>query len=238
MLRWPLYRDPSEILNYHQVLFFLSVFLGSWPSNLMNLPSLNLIVVVWAKNYERSSFSQWVLSLTRSYERSSFSQWVCLVVQGGDLDQYIERMKKRGQSITEKQIMDWTVQLLMAVDYMHSRRVLHRDLKARWVCTTTPRYAVYTTLDYTNNGVKCNAQRAYLLFNGPFLHGLNLFGVALWCCHTGRKIGRCGSIIRRSSLLQLMVCRLGLNSRKLPRWLIHWAIRDGKMRTVYQNGFL
>ncbi len=28
-------------------------------------------------------------------------------------------------------MLDWTVQLLSAVNYMHSRRVLHRDLKAR-----------------------------------------------------------------------------------------------------------
>ena len=31
----------------------------------------------------------------------------------------------------EDQVLDWTVQLLSAVNYMHSRRVLHRDLKAR-----------------------------------------------------------------------------------------------------------
>jgi len=44
-------------------------------------------------------------------------------------------MKKRGQTIPEKQVMDWTVELLMAVHYMHCRRVLHRDLKARLIFT-------------------------------------------------------------------------------------------------------
>jgi len=28
------------------------------------------------RNYVRSSFSQWALSVTRNYVRSSFSQWV------------------------------------------------------------------------------------------------------------------------------------------------------------------
>jgi serine/threonine protein kinase len=35
--------------------------------------------------------------------------------------------------LSEEQVLDWTVQLLSAVNYMHSRRVLHRDLKARLV---------------------------------------------------------------------------------------------------------
>ena len=53
-------------------------------------------------------------------------------MQGGDLDDYIAKMRKRGQSIKEKQVMEWAAQLLSAVHYMHSRRVLHRDLKARF----------------------------------------------------------------------------------------------------------
>lgn len=41
-------------------------------------------------------------------------------------------MKKENKRLAEEQILDWTVQLLSAVNYMHSRRVLHRDLKARF----------------------------------------------------------------------------------------------------------
>lgn len=33
--------------------------------------------------------------------------------------------------LIENKILDWTVQLLSAVNFLHSRRVLHRDLKAR-----------------------------------------------------------------------------------------------------------
>ena len=42
-----------------------------------------------------------------------------------------KKLKKENRRLSESQILDWTVQLLSAVNYMHSRRVLHRDLKAR-----------------------------------------------------------------------------------------------------------
>ncbi len=51
--------------------------------------------------------------------------------QGGDLDVRFKKLKKENKRLTEQQVLDWTVQLLAAVNYMHSRRVLHRDLKAR-----------------------------------------------------------------------------------------------------------
>ncbi|PVD21075.1 hypothetical protein C0Q70_19241 [Pomacea canaliculata] len=50
---------------------------------------------------------------------------------GGDLDQKIIDYKKKGMHFEEKTVLDWTVQLMMALQYMHSRRVLHRDLKTR-----------------------------------------------------------------------------------------------------------
>lgn len=53
------------------------------------------------------------------------------LVQGGDLDVRFKQLKKENKRLTEQQVLDWTVQLLTAVNYMHSRRVLHRDLKAR-----------------------------------------------------------------------------------------------------------
>lgn len=40
-------------------------------------------------------------------------------------------MKKKNTSLDENQIVLWLIQILIAVQYMHKSRVLHRDLKAR-----------------------------------------------------------------------------------------------------------
>ena len=57
-------------------------------------------------------------------------------LKGGDLDQKIIECSKGKNSLDEKLIMNWFVQLLLAVHYMHQRRILHRDLKTRYsICT-------------------------------------------------------------------------------------------------------
>ncbi|XP_054869718.1 serine/threonine-protein kinase Nek11 [Amphiprion ocellaris] len=40
-------------------------------------------------------------------------------------------MKRAGRSLPENQVIDWLIQLLLGLHYMHDRRILHRDLKAK-----------------------------------------------------------------------------------------------------------
>ncbi|NXU10662.1 NEK11 kinase, partial [Pardalotus punctatus] len=63
-------------------------------------------------------------------ERDSF----CIITEyceGGDLDFKIQEYKDSGKMFTQSQVIDWFIQLLLGVNYMHERWILHRDLKAK-----------------------------------------------------------------------------------------------------------
>ena len=55
---------------------------------------------------------------------------------GGDLEQSLHAARKQGRHMSEQQLLDWFVQMSLALQYLHSRRVLHRDLKTANVFLT------------------------------------------------------------------------------------------------------
>ncbi|XP_039098128.1 serine/threonine-protein kinase Nek11 [Hyaena hyaena] len=58
----------------------------------------------------------------------------CIITEyceGRDLDCKIQEYKEAGKTFLESQIIEWFIQLLLGVDYMHERRILHRDLKSK-----------------------------------------------------------------------------------------------------------
>ncbi|NWW43483.1 NEK11 kinase, partial [Pedionomus torquatus] len=58
-------------------------------------------------------------------------QICCDIFQGGDLDFKIQEYKEARKIFSQRQIIDWFIQLLLGVNYMHERQILHRDLKAK-----------------------------------------------------------------------------------------------------------
>ena len=48
-------------------------------------------------------------------------QICCGVFQGGDLDYKIQEYKESGKVFTQRQIIQWFIQLLLGVNYMHER---------------------------------------------------------------------------------------------------------------------
>ncbi|XP_061442536.1 serine/threonine-protein kinase Nek11 isoform X5 [Rhineura floridana] len=58
----------------------------------------------------------------------------CIITEyceGRDLDFKIQEYREAGKVFPENQIVEWFIQLLLGVNYMHERRILHRDLTAK-----------------------------------------------------------------------------------------------------------
>jgi NIMA (never in mitosis gene a)-related kinase len=57
---------------------------------------------------------------------------MCIVMtncEGGDLEGQIKKKEKEKDFFEESRILDWHVQISLALLHMHDRNVLHRDLK-------------------------------------------------------------------------------------------------------------
>ncbi|KAF6024037.1 hypothetical protein EB796_017643 [Bugula neritina] len=66
----------------------------------------------------------------------SFMHIVQDYCDGGTLDDKIISMRKTQNYFKEHTIMEWFIQIAMAVQYIHSHKILHRDLKAQNVFMT------------------------------------------------------------------------------------------------------
>ncbi|XP_048009525.1 serine/threonine-protein kinase Nek11 isoform X1 [Megalobrama amblycephala] len=67
---------------------------------------------------------------TSFLERDAF----CIITEyceDKDLDCKLEELKRTGRTLSEPQVCEWLCQLLLGVHYIHQRRILHRDLKAK-----------------------------------------------------------------------------------------------------------
>ncbi|KRX08352.1 Protein kinase-like domain [Pseudocohnilembus persalinus] len=73
--------------------------------------------------------------------RESFMEKRCLCIvmdfaDGGDLYTKIAKQKEKKQLFQEKQILDWFVQMALALKHVHDRKILHRDLKTQNIFLT------------------------------------------------------------------------------------------------------
>lgn len=66
-------------------------------------------------------------------------KFLCIVMDyadGGDMYKKIEYQKKLGKLIPESQLLDWFVQMALAIKHIHDRKILHRDLKTQNIFMT------------------------------------------------------------------------------------------------------
>jgi NIMA (never in mitosis gene a)-related kinase len=75
-----------------------------------------------------------IVAYRESFEERAILFIVMQYCEGGDLFSKIER--QNGTLFPEEQILDWFVQLTLAVKYIHDRRILHRDIKSQNVFLT------------------------------------------------------------------------------------------------------
>lgn len=58
----------------------------------------------------------------------------------GDLAGFIKNAKKKGELLEEKNILAWFVMLVMGIQALHSKNVLHRDLKSANIFLTSNKF--------------------------------------------------------------------------------------------------
>jgi NIMA (never in mitosis gene a)-related kinase 1/4/5 len=74
--------------------------------------------------------------------RESFMDKRCLCIvmdyaDGGDMYSKIAKQKANGKGFQESLLLDWFVQICLAIKHMHDRKILHRDLKTQNVFLTS-----------------------------------------------------------------------------------------------------
>ncbi|CAE7543109.1 NEK1, partial [Symbiodinium sp. KB8] len=63
---------------------------------------------------------------------------LCIVMEyadGGDLEKTLQ--KRRGRLLPEDMVLDWFIQICLALKYVHNRKILHRDLKPANIMLST-----------------------------------------------------------------------------------------------------
>jgi len=54
----------------------------------------------------------------------------------GDLAYHIKRKQQKGEQFSEAEIFNWFIQICMALQYVHKRKIIHRDIKTQNVFLT------------------------------------------------------------------------------------------------------
>jgi NIMA (never in mitosis gene a)-related kinase len=77
--------------------------------------------------------------IVRYSENFIDKQQFCIVMEycdNGDLNGYFEVCKAKRLLIPQPQVLDWFTQIAFGLEYIHSQKVLHRDIKAQNIFLT------------------------------------------------------------------------------------------------------
>jgi len=78
-----------------------------------------------------------IVSYKESYQSNEgYLSIVMGYCEAGDLYTRLKKQAKTGEYLSETQTVEWFVQIAMALQYMHDRHILHRDLKTQNIFLT------------------------------------------------------------------------------------------------------
>lgn len=68
-----------------------------------------------------------------AYKASFVEKGVLIIImeycEVGDLAYHIKKKKAKNERFTEDEILNWFIQIAIALEYIHGRKVIHRDIK-------------------------------------------------------------------------------------------------------------
>lgn len=70
---------------------------------------------------------------------------LCIIMEYADSGDLANALKnRRGRKLDEGKILDWLVQICLALKHLHDRKILHRDLKTANIFVAKVRWLVFT----------------------------------------------------------------------------------------------
>ncbi|KAM6980852.1 serine/threonine-protein kinase Nek4 [Aplochiton taeniatus] len=76
-----------------------------------------------------------IVTYRESWEGDDFQLYIVMgFCEGGDL--YHRLKQQKGELLPERQVVEWFVQIAMALQYLHEKHILHRDLKTQNIFLT------------------------------------------------------------------------------------------------------
>ncbi|XP_021349769.1 serine/threonine-protein kinase Nek4-like isoform X2 [Mizuhopecten yessoensis] len=130
-----------------------------------------------------------IVSYKDSFEKDGTLFIAMQYCEGGDL--YNKLKENKGQALEERQVVEWFVQIAMALQYMHERNILHRDLKTQNIFLTKSKIikvgdlGIARVLDSSSDMATTLIGTPYymspeLFSNKPYNHKSDVW--ALGCC--------------------------------------------------------
>ncbi|XP_069142325.1 serine/threonine-protein kinase Nek4-like isoform X3 [Argopecten irradians] len=130
-----------------------------------------------------------IVSYKDSFEKEGTLFIAMQYCEGGDL--YTKLKENKGQALDERQVVEWFVQIAMALQYMHERNILHRDLKTQNIFLTKSKIikvgdlGIARVLDSSSDMATTLIGTPYymspeLFSNKPYNHKSDVW--ALGCC--------------------------------------------------------